>query len=198
MGSSGTLGVLACEFLGFLGGGCWKCLPCSTLPPFPASKEGVPQMDSASASEGFLAGEQRLHRLQEGNRVDGVQLHCFSQQANDGILHFQILHLNKQLYIWIGCNSAKFGHLYTSMPTPFDRAPSLAVLIGGGADSTGASMARRLALRTGWSIFLACDLPKNSPILEADAEKRLMQELKTLGYVQPILKGQAKDSISLE
>ena len=29
------------------------------------------------------------------------------------------LNLNFQLYIWIGYNSAKFGHLYVSVPTPF-------------------------------------------------------------------------------
>lgn len=114
-------------------------------------------------------------------------LHCFSAEVQDGILHFQILRLEQQLYIWVGCNSAKFGQLYASLPTPFDRTPSLATLIGGAADSAGASIARRLVLKTGWSIVLACNLPKNSPNLEAQAEKRLLQELKTLGYVKTAL-----------
>lgn len=111
-------------------------------------------------------------------------LHCFSHEVQDGILHFQILKLDKQLYVWLGCNSAKLGQLYASMLTPFERTPSLATLISGTADSVGASIAQRLALKTGWSIVLACNLPKNSPNLEAQAEKRLLQELKTLGYAK--------------
>eukprot|EP00250_Pteridium_aquilinum_P011624 c20203_g1_i1 orf=92-541(+) len=111
-------------------------------------------------------------------------LHSFSHEVQDGILHFQILKLDKQLYIWVGCNSAKLGQLYASITTPFERTPSLATLIGGTADSVGASIARRLALKTGWSIVLACNLPKNSPNLEAQAEKWLFQELRTLGYVK--------------
>ncbi|KAI5067138.1 hypothetical protein GOP47_0017666 [Adiantum capillus-veneris] len=110
-------------------------------------------------------------------------LHTFSREVQDGLLHFQILKLDKQLYIWVGCNSAKLGQLYASMPTPFERTPSLATLIGGTADNVGASIARRLALKTGWSIVLACNLPKNSPNLEAQAEIQLLQELKTLGFV---------------
>lgn len=71
-----------------------------------------------------------------------------------------------------------------------ERTPSLATLISGTADSVGASIAQRLgnfcmhfavivmqvstkaqfccvaALKTGWSIVLACNLPKNSPNLE--------------------------------
>lgn len=111
-------------------------------------------------------------------------LHSFSHEVQDGILHFQILKLDKQLYIWVGCNSAKLGQLYASMPTRFEKIPSLATLIGGSAESVGASIARRLALKTGWSIVLACNLPKNSPNLEAQAEKRLLQELKALEYTK--------------
>ncbi|KAH7387592.1 hypothetical protein KP509_16G031500 [Ceratopteris richardii] len=69
------------------------------------------------------------------------------------------------------------------MPTPFERIPSLATLIGGTSDSVGASIARRLALKTGWSVVLACNLPKNSPNLEAQAEMELLSELRTQGYV---------------
>jgi hypothetical protein len=43
-------------------------------------------------------------------------------------------------------------------------------------------------MRTGWSIVLASSLPSNSPTIEAFAEQRLFQELKTLGYVKPISK----------
>ncbi|CAM6034527.1 unnamed protein product [Sphagnum compactum] len=116
------------------------------------------------------------------------KLTAFSDEAHDSTFHFQILHLTDQLYIWVGCNTVRMGHMYAALPTPWDRTPSVAALLGGGANSTGASMARRLSMRTGWSIVLASSLPSNSPTIEAFAEQRLFQELKTLGYVKPISK----------
>ncbi|CAA2963685.1 proteasome assembly chaperone 4 [Olea europaea subsp. europaea] len=38
----------------------------------------------------------------------GVQVTCFSEVSNEVTLHFQIIRLQKQIYAWIGCNSAKF------------------------------------------------------------------------------------------
>ncbi|KAL2642062.1 hypothetical protein R1flu_009649 [Riccia fluitans] len=114
----------------------------------------------------------------------GLPLSEFSDEAHDSTFHFQILKLTDQLYIWVSCNSARLGHLFASYPLPFDKIPSLTSLLGGGPDNTGASMARRLAMKTGWSIILAANLPSNSPTLEAYAERRLFQELRTLGYVK--------------
>jgi len=37
-------------------------------------------------------------------------------------------------------------------------------------------------LRTGLNIILACNIPKNSPMLEALAERLLIQKLNSLGY----------------
>ncbi|BBN01281.1 proteasome assembly chaperone 4 [Marchantia polymorpha subsp. ruderalis] len=115
---------------------------------------------------------------------EGLPLRMFSDEAHDATFHFQILKLTDQLYIWVGCNAARLGHLFAAFPTPFDRTPSLTALIGGGPDNTGASMARRLSMKTGWSIILAINLPSNSPTLEAYAERRLLQELKSLGYAK--------------
>ncbi|KAL2470219.1 hypothetical protein Adt_38355 [Abeliophyllum distichum] len=115
----------------------------------------------------------------------GVQIMCFSEVSNEVTLHFQIIRLQKQIYAWIGCNSAKFGHLYAAAPTRPSNTVSVTSLIGGASDNTGTGVARRLVLRTGLNIILACDLPKNSPMLEADAEKRLVQKLISLGYTKP-------------
>ncbi|CAA2963686.1 proteasome assembly chaperone 4 [Olea europaea subsp. europaea] len=59
---------------------------------------------------------------------------------------------------------------------------SVTSLIGGTSDNTGSGVAHRLVLRTGLNIILACNLSKNSPMLEADAERRLVQKLVSLGY----------------
>ncbi|KAJ7564078.1 hypothetical protein O6H91_02G000300 [Diphasiastrum complanatum] len=109
---------------------------------------------------------------------------CFSDEAHDATFHFQIICLKEQLYIWIGCNSAKLGTVFASIPTPYNTTPSLAALIGGGASSTGGSMARRLAMKTGWSILLASNLPSNALVLESFAERKLFQELKNRGFIK--------------
>ncbi|CDO98705.1 unnamed protein product [Coffea canephora] len=89
------------------------------------------------------------------------------------------------IYAWIGCNSAKFGHLYAAAPTRPSNAVSVTSLIGGSSDNAGAGIARRIVLKTGLNVVLACNLPKNSPLLEAAAERRLVQKLVSLGYATP-------------
>ncbi|EPS58467.1 hypothetical protein M569_16347, partial [Genlisea aurea] len=115
-----------------------------------------------------------------------VEVTCFSEASDDhATLHFQIIRLHKQIYVWIGYNSSKLGHLYVATPTRPSNAIGVTSLIGGGAENTGSSIARRLALKTGLSIVLGCNIPKNHPMLEAKAEKMLAQKLIELRYAKP-------------
>ncbi|CAA6668934.1 unnamed protein product [Spirodela intermedia] len=113
-----------------------------------------------------------------------VQITSFTEDVHDVSLHFQIIRLQKQIYAWIGCNSAKFGHLYAAAPTRPSNSVSVTSLLGGGSDSVGSAMARRLVLRTGLNVVLACNIPKDSPRLEAGAERKLVEKLSSLGYVK--------------
>ncbi|CAD6237650.1 unnamed protein product [Miscanthus lutarioriparius] len=88
------------------------------------------------------------------------------------------------IYVWIGCNTTKFGHLYAAATTRPDNRVSVTSVLGGTSDNTGSSMARRLVLKTGLNIVLACNIPKDSPILEAAAERKLVEKLKGLGYIK--------------
>ncbi|KAG5555386.1 hypothetical protein RHGRI_012805 [Rhododendron griersonianum] len=121
----------------------------------------------------------------------GVQVTSFTEVLDDVTLHFQIIRLQKQIYAWIGCNSAKFGHLYAAAPTRPNNAVSVTNILGGGSDNAGSGIARRIVLKTGLNVILACNIPKNSPMLEADAEKMLVQKLINLGgtEVQEIAPG---------
>uniref|UniRef100_A0A0A9CRI8 Proteasome assembly chaperone 4 n=1 Tax=Arundo donax TaxID=35708 RepID=A0A0A9CRI8_ARUDO len=114
----------------------------------------------------------------------GVQVTCFTEDLHDVTLHFQIIRLSKQIYAWIGCNTAKFGHLYAAATTRPGNTVSVTSLLGGTSDNTGSSMARRLVLKTGLNIVLACNIPKDSPMLEAAAERKLVEKLKGLGYIR--------------
>jgi proteasome assembly chaperone 4 len=62
---------------------------------------------------------------------------------------------------------------------------SVTSVLGGTSDNTGSGMARRLVLKTGLNIVLACNIPKDSPMLEAAAERKLIEKLRGLGYVRP-------------
>ncbi|XP_027115818.1 uncharacterized protein [Coffea arabica] len=126
-----------------------------------------------------------LQTLDDGSRSSGVEIISFSDVVDDASLHFHIIRLHQQIYAWIGCNSAKFGHLYAAAPTRPSNAVSVTSLIGGSSDNAGAGIARRIVLKTGLNVVLACNLPKNSPLLEAAAERRLVQKLVSLGYATP-------------
>ncbi|XP_042498839.1 proteasome assembly chaperone 4 [Macadamia integrifolia] len=125
---------------------------------------------------------------------DGPQVTCFTEDLHDVTFHFQIIRLKKQIYAWIGCNTAKFGHLYAAAPTRPNNTVSVASILGGTSDNTGSSIARRLVLKTGLSVIVACNIPKNSPMLEADAERKLIEKLMALGYTIPKSQGLALDS----
>uniref|UniRef100_A0A804NG07 Proteasome assembly chaperone 4 n=1 Tax=Zea mays TaxID=4577 RepID=A0A804NG07_MAIZE len=46
-----------------------------------------------------------------------MQVTCFTEDLHDVVLHFQIVRFSKQIYVWVGCNTAKFGHLYAAATT---------------------------------------------------------------------------------
>lgn len=120
----------------------------------------------------------------------GVEITCFTEVLEDATVYFQIIRLNKQIYAWIGCNSAKLGPLYAATPTRPNNTVSVTSILGGTSDNTGSGIARRLVLRTGLIIILACNLPKNNPMLEIGAEKKLIEKLISMGYRKPKSKGQ--------
>ncbi|XP_010913092.1 uncharacterized protein [Elaeis guineensis] len=129
-------------------------------------------------------------KTSEDQAIDSdVQITCFTEDLHDVTLHFQIIRLAKQIYVWIGCNTARFGHLYAAAATPPNNAVSVTSLIGGSSDNTGSGIARRLVLKNGLNIVLACNIPKDSPMVEATAERKLVEKLRNLGYVKATPEG---------
>uniref|UniRef100_A0A7C9CLQ1 Proteasome assembly chaperone 4 n=1 Tax=Opuntia streptacantha TaxID=393608 RepID=A0A7C9CLQ1_OPUST len=120
----------------------------------------------------------------------GVEITCFTDVLEDATVYFQIIRLNKQMYAWIGCNSAKLGPLYAAAPTRPKNGVSVTSILGGTSDNIGSGIARRLVLRTGLNIIVACNLPKNNPMLEMGAEKKLIEKLISMGYTKPKSKDQ--------
>ncbi|GAB4861352.1 hypothetical protein Ancab_036514 [Ancistrocladus abbreviatus] len=124
-----------------------------------------------------------ISSLEVDKKDSGIEITCFTDVSDDTTLHFQIIRLDRQIYAWIGCNSAKLGHFYAAVPR---RSNAVSISpIDGSASDAGSHIAYRLVLRTGLNIVLACNLPKNSPMVEAVAEKKLVEKLISLGYVKP-------------
>ncbi|GJM87841.1 hypothetical protein PR202_ga03835 [Eleusine coracana subsp. coracana] len=129
-------------------------------------------MSSEEMRAGFselAVGSQTSTDKQTGSSGDpsseGVQVTCFTEDIHDVTLHFQIIRLSKQV------NK--------------DNRVSVTSVLGGTSDNTGSSMARRLVLKTGLNIVLACNIPKDSPMLEAAAERKLVEKLRGLCYIKP-------------
>eukprot|EP00878_Enallax_costatus_P007930 GHUV01008295.1.p1 GENE.GHUV01008295.1~~GHUV01008295.1.p1 ORF type:complete len:162 (+),score=52.51 GHUV01008295.1:149-634(+) len=110
-----------------------------------------------------------------------ARMRCFSEIAPDATVHFQILDLGQQLFVWVAVGGAKFQNLYLAIQNRLDPNPSIATLLPDGASSGAASMAQRLALRTGRPVICSCNLPPNADMLQVVAERRLCQELDSMG-----------------
>lgn len=62
--------------------------------------------------------------------------------------------------------------------------PPVATLVRGSADSAAASVAQRLARKTGRSIAVAWALPTQPPTLNVLAERRIVEQLTANGLVE--------------
>ncbi|GMJ14049.1 hypothetical protein HRI_005074200 [Hibiscus trionum] len=143
-------------------------------------------MSSPSSSFGKASDSEAASKSAAASAASGgVQVTTFTELVDEVTLHFQIIHLAKQIYVWIGSDSAKLGNLYAAAPTRPNNSVSVTSILGGASDNTGSGIARRLVLKTGLNIIVACNIPKNNPMLEANAEKKLMEKLITLGYSRP-------------
>ncbi|KAF6153013.1 hypothetical protein GIB67_021618 [Kingdonia uniflora] len=147
-------------------------------------------MESVELQQEISTSSAQTPHSNGDNNDDGVKITCFSEELRDSTVHFQIIGLQKQIYAWIGCQSAKLGHLYAAATTRPNNTVSITSILGGTSDNTGTGIARRVVLKTGLNIILACDIPKNNPMLEVslflpllvDIERIFVQKLISLGY----------------
>ncbi|KAH1089112.1 hypothetical protein J1N35_016369 [Gossypium stocksii] len=148
----------------------------------PPSSSSAKALDFEAASKSAVASVESLKFKLQDDIAGGVQVTSFSEIVDEVTLHFQIIRLAKQIYVWIGSNSANLGNLYAAAPTRPNNTVSVTSILGGASDNTGSGIARRLVLKTGLNIIVACNIPKNNPMLEANAEKKLIEKLIALGY----------------
>ncbi|CAL8471945.1 g11487 [Coccomyxa elongata] len=114
--------------------------------------------------------------------------HCFSEEILDNTVHFQIMDLGRQLYIWVGTGAAQMGSLAMASPLGTQtgtgrQMPPVAMLVKGANEDGSASLAQRLAARVGRPVAVAWSLPEEPPALGLVAERRLMRELQVLQLI---------------
>lgn len=133
-------------------------------------------------------------------RGDVVE-HSFTVEAPGAHVHFQIVQLCDQLYVWVGAGNVGeppvHGELSMALKTRMSDTPAVTTLLAGGGGSNagggggeGAAtasvsasnqMAQRLAKRTGKCVVASCNIPSELSTLQVFAEKTLMAKLKDLG-----------------
>mmetsp|Transcript_675 Transcript_675/g.1558 ORF Transcript_675/g.1558 Transcript_675/m.1558 type:complete len:185 (-) Transcript_675:153-707(-) len=126
-------------------------------------------------------------------------------EAPGAVLHFQIVRLHEQLYVWVGAgDTPAHGELSMAVKTRMSDTPSVTTLLGAGGapassagggggggaanaagpsliDSVSNGMAQRLAKRTGMCVVASCNLPHDLADLQVFAERTLLAKLKELG-----------------
>jgi len=51
----------------------------------------------------------------------GAVQHCFSEEILDVTVHFQVMDLGRQLYVWVGTGEAKMGSMCFASPSDLQR-----------------------------------------------------------------------------
>ena len=95
-----------------------------------------------------------------------------------------ILAAKDSYMVWVGTAEASFGSLDVAMMTNMDSLPVSSSLLGTGPDAPGASLAKRLSMKTKSQVFLSYNLPATMEMLHIEVEKRLIQELKAVAAKQ--------------
>mmetsp|Transcript_2662 Transcript_2662/g.4217 ORF Transcript_2662/g.4217 Transcript_2662/m.4217 type:complete len:164 (-) Transcript_2662:794-1285(-) len=128
-------------------------------------------------------------------RGDVVE-HAFAVEAPGATLHFQIIQMRDQLYVWVGAGGVgeppMHGELSMALKTRMSDTPAVTTLLGaggtgGGGEGVGMTdcvsnqVAQRLAKRTGKCVVASCNIPADLSMLQVFAEKTLLAKLKELG-----------------
>mmetsp|Transcript_6810 Transcript_6810/g.8966 ORF Transcript_6810/g.8966 Transcript_6810/m.8966 type:complete len:210 (-) Transcript_6810:56-685(-) len=91
---------------------------------------------------------------------------------------FQLLVMDRTLYVWCGPGagpSRTMGGLHTAVGTKFDPMPLVSTLVEPpGGNDAGASMAQRIAKKTGYMCLVSCNIDDSVEFLLPNVEKTIM------------------------
>lgn len=106
------------------------------------------------------------------------EIHSFSTEIADSIIHFQVLKMEKSLFIWIGTGTdPTFSDLGMALVTNYDRSPLCTRLMGAHTDVTSLNLASRLAKKFQKAVYVSYNVPSDRLSLPA-VENQLQEEIK--------------------
>lgn len=95
-----------------------------TMRPHTHDQEPDSASQSAEAATGQLLGAMQLNSStshpdnsssSSSNLTSRAKIHCFTEQAPDATIHFQLIDLGLQLYIWVAVGGAKLQNMYLAI-----------------------------------------------------------------------------------
>ena len=119
-----------------------------------------------------------------------MQHHTFTDTCLDVPVHFQILNLSRQLYIWVGTGSAAqaadFTNLALALPQPAASPaapPAATSLVRGPGDDQATGIAQKLVRKVRMPVALSWSLPAGDAMQTAWAQRKLGEYLQQLGFI---------------
>ncbi|XP_064486174.1 proteasome assembly chaperone 4-like [Ornithodoros turicata] len=82
-------------------------------------------------------------------------MHQFSRRFGDIVIHFAILKMKDNFFLWIGTGRATIGNLSVAMATGFGKTSTSTSLLGDPTDLTSSSLASKLSQKTGCQVFVS-------------------------------------------
>eukprot|EP00803_Ostreobium_quekettii_P002480 evm.model.scf_859EXC.3 EVM.evm.TU.scf_859EXC.3 scf_859EXC:26891-27946(+) len=104
---------------------------------------------------------------------------CFSEELDGATVHFQVIDLGRQLYVWVSAAGPKLGNLYAT-GSPDAGMPPVSALIAGGPGCETEGMAQRLAARFDRPVVCSFNELPNAPHLQEAIMVRLLGEIDDL------------------
>eukprot|EP00899_Mesostigma_viride_P007975 jgi/Mesvir1/17179/Mv07600-RA.1 len=122
-----------------------------------------------------------LELLQPTATSPGMRYFQFSKEASDAILHFQILEMQAQVYVWVG-TKPRMSDLCAAIKTRMADTPAVTQLLpfGISTEGHGAVMAQRLAKKLGRPVLVSSNLPPDVASLQPFAEKTVIDALRRI------------------
>lgn len=106
------------------------------------------------------------------------EIHSFSTEIAESRVHFQVLKMEKCLFIWIGSGTdPTFNDLGMALVTSYGRLPLCTRLMGAHTDMTSLNLASRLAKKFQKAVYVSYNVPSDRLSLPA-IEKQLQEEIK--------------------
>ncbi|KAI8888049.1 hypothetical protein K501DRAFT_241144 [Backusella circina FSU 941] len=96
-------------------------------------------------------------------------------------IYFQVIQMNKSMFIWIGKESARLGDMSVAVP-PFGNqtSASATTVLGKGVTEQSKNLARRLAMKYKQQFYISLDLSSPDDLLFVFVEKKLTDMLKNI------------------